>query len=67
MIGKVMEKVNADANDVWGTRPMAVFLMSESKYKENIDIDVEYRFDRHKSTPVMVGQIKKYICLESMS
>ena len=52
MIGKVMEKVNSVTNDIGGTRPMAVFLMTN--YKENIDIDVDYGFERYKSIPVMV-------------
>jgi len=52
MIGKVMEKVNSVSNDIGGTRPMAVFLMSNNK--ENVDIDMDYSFDRYKSTPVMV-------------
>ena len=56
MIGKVMEKVNSVSNDIGGTRPMAVFLMTN--YKENISIDVDYEFERYKSTPVMV---KSYI------
>ena len=47
-----MEKVNSVSNDVGGTRPIAVFLMSLNYYKENVDIDVD--FGRHKSTPVMV-------------
>ena len=54
MVGKLLEKVKSVTNDVGGTRPMAVFLMSKNNYKENVDIDVEYGFDRYKSTPVMV-------------
>ena len=52
MIGNVMEKVNSVTNDIGGTRPMAVFLMTN--YKENVDIDVDYGFERYKSNPVMV-------------
>ena len=52
MIGKVMDIVNSLTNDIGGTRPMAVFLMTN--YKENVDIDVDYGFERYKSTPVMV-------------
>ena len=52
MIGKIMVKVNNVTNDIGGTRPMAVFLMTN--YKENIDIDVDYGFERYKSIPVMV-------------
>ena len=52
MIEEVMEKVNNVTNDVWGTRPMAVFLMTNNK--QNVDIDVDYGFNRYKSTPVMV-------------
>ena len=51
-VGDVMEKVNSVSNDIGGTRPMAVFLMSNNK--ENVDIDMDYSFDRYKSTPVMV-------------
>ena len=54
MIGKVMEKVNSVTNDFGGIRPMAVFLMSKINYKENVDIDVDYEFERYKATPVMV-------------
>ena len=50
MIGKVMEKVN----EARRLRPIAVFLMSKNNYKENVDIDVDYGLERHKSTPVMV-------------
>ena len=53
-IGNIMEKVNSVTNDVGGIRPMAVFLMSKNNYKENVNIDVYYGFDRYKSTPVMV-------------
>ena len=50
MIGKVMEKVNSVTKDVGGNRPMAVFLIN----KKNVEIDVDYGFERYKSTPVMV-------------
>ena len=52
MVGNVMEKVNSVTKDVGGTRPMAVFLMTNNQ--EKVDIDVDYGFDRYKSTPVMV-------------
>ena len=52
-VGDVMEKVNSVTNDVGGRRPLAVFLISRN-YKENLTIDVDYSFDRFKSTPVMV-------------
>ena len=51
-ISDVMKKVSTVTNDIGGTRPMAVFLMTN--YKENVDIDVDYGFERYKSTPVMV-------------
>ena len=54
MLGKVMVKVNSVTNDVGRSRPLAVFLINDKKYKESIDIDVDYGFDRYKSTPVMV-------------
>ena len=54
MIGKVMEKVNSVTNDVGGIRPMAVFLMSKNNYKENVNIDIDYGFDRQKLSPGMV-------------
>ena len=54
MIGDVMEKVNSVTNDVGGIRPLAVFIMSKNNYKENVNINVDYGFDRYKSTPVMV-------------
>ena len=52
-IGSVMEKVDSITNDIGGTRAMAVFIISNSN-KDNIDIDVNYGFDRYRSTPVMV-------------
>ena len=52
-VGDVMEKVNSVTNDVGGRRPLAVFLISRN-HKENMNIDVDYSFDRFKSTPVMV-------------
>ena len=54
LIGDVMEKINSVTNDVGGIRPMAVFLMSNNNYKENFNINVDFGFDRYKSTPVMV-------------
>ena len=53
MIGKVMEKVNSVTKDV-GRLSNSVFLINENNHKENINIDVDYGFDRYKSTPVMV-------------
>ena len=52
-VGNVMEKVNSVTNDLGGRKPLAVFLISRN-YKENMKIDVDYSFDRFKSTPVMV-------------
>ena len=52
-VGNVMEKVNSVTNDLGGRRPLAVFLISKN-YNENMKIDVDYSFDRFKSTPVMV-------------
>ena len=54
LIGDVMKKVSLVTNDVGGIRPMAVFLMNNNNYKENVDINVDFGFDRYKSTPVMV-------------
>ena len=51
-IGKVMEKVNSITNEVGKKRPIAAFLMSTNN--QNVDIDVDYGFERYKSTPVMV-------------
>ena len=53
-IGEIMEKVNSVTNDVGGIRPLAVFIISKNNYKENVNINVDYGFDRYKSTPVMV-------------
>ena len=53
-VGDVMEKVNSVTNDIDGRRPLAVFLIGKN-YKENMNIDVDYSFDRFKSTPVMVN------------
>ena len=55
-IGDVMEKVNSVTNDLGGIRPQAVFLIGNN-YTENIIIDVDYGFERYKSTPVMVMYI----------
>ena len=52
-IGSVMEKVNNITTDIGGTRPLAVFIISNTN-KDNIDIDINHGFDRYKSTPVMV-------------
>ena len=64
MIRKVMEKVNSVTNDVGRSRPLAVFLINDKKYKESIDIDVDYGLDRYKSTPVMVKLNNTFICLQ---
>ena len=48
-----MEKVDSITNDIGGTRPLAVFIISNTN-KDNIYIDIDYSFDRYKSTPVMV-------------
>ena len=50
-IGDVMEKVNSVTNDVGGTRPLAVFLIS----KKELNINVKYGFERYKSNPPMVN------------
>ena len=52
-IGSVIEKVDSLTNNIGGTRPLAVFIISNTN-KDNIDIDVDYSFDRYRSTPVMV-------------
>ena len=52
-IGSVMKKVNSITNDIGGTRPMAVFIISNTN-KDNIHIDIDYSFDRIRSTPVLV-------------
>ena len=52
-INSVMEKVDSITNDIGGTKAMAVFIISNSN-KDNIDIDINYGFDRYRSTPVMV-------------
>ena len=48
-----MEKVNNITTGIGGTRPLAVFIISTTN-EDNIDIDIDYSFDRYKSTPVMV-------------
>ena len=58
-VGDVMEKVNSVTNDFVDIRPQAVFLIGDN-YKEDIIIDLNYRFERYKSTPVMV----KYLLSE---
>ena len=52
-IGSVMEKVNNITTDIGGTRPLAVFIISNTN-KDDIDIAINYSFDRYRSTPVMV-------------
>ena len=52
-IGSVMEKVDSITNDIGGTRPMAVFIISNNNIVD-IDIDINFSFDRYRSTPVMV-------------
>ena len=52
-IGSVMEKVDSITNDIGGTKAMAVFIISNSN-RDNIDIDINYSFDRNRSAPVMV-------------
>ena len=52
-IGSVMEKVDNITNDIGGTRPTAVFIISNTN-KDNIVIDINHSFDRYKSSPVMV-------------
>ena len=52
-VGDVMEKVNSVTNYVGGFRPLAVFLISNN-YNQELIIDVQYGFERYKSTPVMV-------------
>ena len=52
-IGSVMKKVDSITNDIGGTKAMAVFIISNSN-RDNIDIDINYSFDRNRSAPVMV-------------
>ena len=52
-IGSVMKKVDSITNNIGGTRPMAVFMISNTN-KDNIVIDINHSFDRYKSSPVMV-------------
>ena len=59
-IGSVMEKVDSITNDIGGTRPLAVFIISNTN-KDNIDIDIDHGFDRIRSTPVMVKLKSKII------
>ena len=51
-IGSVVEKVDSIANDMGGTRPLAVFISNINK--DDINININYSFDRFRSTPVMV-------------
>ena len=59
-IGSIMEKVDSITNEIGGTRPLAVFIMSNSK-EENLNIDINYSFDRYRSTPVMVKLISSQL------
>ena len=52
-IGSVMEKVDSITTEIGGKRSMAVFIISNTN-KDDIDIDIDYGFDRYRSTPVMV-------------
>ena len=52
-IGSIMEKVDSITNDIRRTRPMAVFIISNNNIVD-IDIDINFSFDRYRSTPVMV-------------
>ena len=52
-IGPVMEKINSISNDIGRTRPLAIFIVRKTN-KDNINIDIDYGFDRIRSTPVMV-------------
>ena len=52
-IGSVLKKVDSITNDIGGTRPHAIFIISNTN-KDNIDIDIDHGFDRIRSTPVMV-------------
>ena len=51
-----MEKVNSVTNDAGGVRPLAVFLINNN-IKENVQIDVNYGFERYKHSPVMVNNL----------
>ena len=59
-IGSVMEKIDSITNDIGGTRPLAVFIISNT----NKD-DIDYSFDRIKSTPVMV-KLKSFEMIPNM-
>ena len=59
-IGSVMEKVDSITNDIGGTRAIAVFIISNTN-KDNINIDINYSFDRYRSTPVMVKLISSQL------
>ena len=39
-IGSVMKKVNSITNDIGGTRPMAVYIMSNTN-EDDLDIDID--------------------------
>ena len=51
-IGSVMEKVDSITNVIGGRRPMAVFIINNTH--EDDVININYRVDRSRSTPVMV-------------
>ena len=67
-IRDVMEKVNSITNDnhINKKKPLAVFVISDD-YNKNIIIDVEYGFERFKSTPVMVKYIVNLYCFSFIS
>ena len=52
-INSVMEKVDSITNDIGGTRPLAIFIISNTN-KDIIDIDIDHGFDGIISTPVLV-------------
>ena len=56
-IGCVMEKVDNITTYMGGTRPLAVFMISNTN-TDDLDIDIDYSFDRVRSTPVMVKLLK---------
>ena len=55
-IGSVLKKVDFITNDIGGTKPLAVFIISNTNKdtKNDIDIDIDHGFDRIRSTPVLV-------------
>ena len=52
-INSVIKKVDSITNDIGGTKAMAVFIISNSN-RDDIDIDINYSFDRNRLAPVMV-------------